>query len=73
MADLTHTHTPAAARFSPLAFFERIYAALATLGESTGVARSLMRISEMSDADIEARGTSREELIRKVLSAYGAV
>ena len=73
MADLTYTTRPAPARFSLANILDKFFNMLVAVGESSGIARSLQRISEMTDEEIAARGTTREALVRKVLSSHGMI
>lgn len=65
MTDFAYQHADAPA--NPVArVFNRIWDGLVFLGESGAQAQALKRISETSDAEFEARGTTRAEAVRRV-------
>jgi uncharacterized protein YjiS (DUF1127 family) len=60
------TQSAAPALRSPLVFFKNLWTMLCWLGENSSRARMIREISAMSDADLEAKGLTREDLVRRV-------
>ena len=49
-------------------FFNRIWNGLVFLAESGSQAQALKRLSEISDAEFEARGMTRADAVRRVFA-----
>ncbi len=49
-------------------FFNRIWNGLVTLAESGSQAQALKQLSNMSDAELAARGTTRADAVRRIFA-----
>lgn len=59
---VAHFSAPGLAR----AFFKNIWTMLVWLGENSARARMIRDISAMSDAELEARGLNRQDIVKRV-------
>ncbi len=67
MTDLTAQHIGETG--NPVArFFNWIWNGLVVIAESSSRAQAVRRLNEMSDAELAARGVTREEIVRKIFA-----
>lgn len=67
MTDFTSHHVGVAG--NPVTrFFNRIWNGLVYLGENSTRGRALQKLNAVSDAELEARGVTRQEIVRRIFA-----
>ena len=67
MTDFASQHVGAST--NPVArFFASIWSGMVFLAENSARARAVQQLNEMSDAELEARGVTRQDMVRKIFA-----
>ena len=63
---MAHATTHFSAPGLALSFFKSAWTMLVTIGESSARARMIRELSAMSDEELEARGLTRQDIVKRV-------
>ncbi|MBP1807472.1 DUF1127 domain-containing protein [Rubellimicrobium aerolatum] len=66
----THHHALSHTLAAP---FRALWSALLLIAEAKGCMAEVERLNRLSDADLAARGTSREEQVRRIFGVRAAI